>query len=337
MKTRGFRYCKRCGTKLRKNGTQQNGKQRWRCLRCGTARIRQRRDTIFRNELKGFVSYLLCMTARNKRNGSLATQSRRNVPYWQVMPEPFVTGEVYAFVVADATSVGKGVAGILRSETHVLTWNHGVRENSELWLRVFGTIPRPSAVVCDGQKGILKALKLLWPDVVIQRCLVHVERNMHTKLTRRPKSEAGQGIQQLVDQLFLVRTADDMAEFVALFLALYDRHETFLKQRTMNTDPTSSHKWWYTHRSVRSAYRQIDQLIRDDQLFAFITHPELNLPRDSNGLEGGVNSPLKELLHRHRGLTAMHQKRLADWYLDSRTEYPYMKRRHEKSVKKHTF
>lgn len=337
MKTRGFRYCKRCGAKLRKNGTQQNSKQRWRCVRCGTARIHRRRDTTFRNELKGFVSYILGMTARNKRKDSLATQSRHYAPYWQVVPVPCVTGEVHAFVVADATSVGMGVVGILRSETHVMTWHHGIRENSELWLRTFSTIPRPSAVVCDGQKGILKALKLLCPDVVIQRCLVHVERNMHTKLTRHPKSEAGQDLRQLVDQLFLVRTENDMAEFVALFLALYDRHETFLKQRTMNVDPTSSRKWWYTHRSVRSAYRQIDQLIRDDQLFAFITHPELHMPRDSNGLEGGVNSPLKELLHRHRGLTATHQQRLADWYLDSRTEYPYMKRGHEKPVKKHTF
>lgn len=337
MKTRGFRYCNRCGTKLRKNGTQQNGKQRWRCLRCGTARIRQRRDTTFRNELKGFVSYLLGMTARNKRKRSLATQFRHTTPYWQIVPEPFVTGEIYAFVVADATSVGKDVVGILRSETHVLTWDYGIRETSELWLRVFRAIPRPSAVVCDGQKGILKALRLLWPDVVIQRCLVHVARNLRTKLTSHPKSEAGQDLQQLVDQLFSLRTEDDMAEFVALFLVLYDRHETFLKQRTMNIDPTSSRAWWYTHRSVRSAYRQIDQLIRDDQLFAFITHPELNLPHDSNGLEGGINSPLKELLHRHRGLTAPHQQRLADWYLDSRTKYPYLKRCREKPVKKHTF
>jgi putative transposase len=328
MKQRGFRYCSVCQHKLHSNGQQPNGKQRWRCRTCGTGRIRPRADVAARNQLQGFVSYLLGMLPR-KEYGATTTMSRRYVACWETVPRPFITGEVFDYLLIDATAVGHGVVAIARTSSYVINWQHGDREKSQLWLAVLAQLPCPHAIVCDGQKGILKALDLLWPTAVIQRCLVHVQRNIRGKLTANPQSEAGKDLQWLIRRLFAVNNAEQMPEFVAVFELLQTQHAGFLCERTQNPDPNGKRTWWYTHRGVRSAYNQIAKLLRDDQLFAFITHPELQLPKQTNRLEGGTNASLSELLHRHRGLSPTHQRRLTDWYLDSQTEEPYLTRRPE--------
>lgn len=106
-------------------------------------------------------------------------------------------------------------------------------------------------MVCDGQRGILKAVDQLWPGIVIQRCHVHVERNIRTKLTRNPRTDAGADLQWLMNRLDRVDDEVSMAEFMALFDALYNRHGSFLNERTYNANPEGNKKWWYTHGRVR--------------------------------------------------------------------------------------
>jgi hypothetical protein len=326
MKQQGFRYCKRCHDKLRANGFQPNGKKRWRCLNCGTARIQRRKDVTDRNRLQGLVSYLLGSQKRAAHT-TRSSATRHDADYWDVIPTLLITGEIYDCVVLDATSVGCRVVAIIRSLSHCLVWQYGLREQSELWSGTLAMLPRPRAVVCDGQKGILKALREVWPGIIIQRCHVHVRRNIRVKLTLHPQSQAGQDLQRLMRRLSAVKTEEDMLCFTDDFTKLYDRHEPFLKEKTRGPNPKGRHGWWYTHREVRSAYQQLDELIRSGQLFAYIVHPQLHIPNQTNYVEGGINSPLKELLHRHRGLTQDRQERLTDWYLDSRTEFPHLKRK----------
>ncbi|MCA1807685.1 MAG: transposase [Actinobacteria bacterium] len=225
----------------------------------------------------------------------------------------------------DAKRVGQLCCAIAASRHYVCNWSYGERENSRLWATTLGKLPQPKAVVCDGQKGILKALGYLWPGVVIQRCHFHVQLNMRTKLTLNPQTAAGQDLKVHLSTLKDVVDAGSMDHFIVIFHELHKQHEDFLKARTVNPNPApGQRKWWYTHRSVRSAYRQMDGLIASGHLFAFLIHPGLDLPRTTNRLEGGINSPMQELLHRHRGLKQQHQLRLADWYLDSRSETPYL-------------
>lgn len=219
------------------------------------------------------------------------------------------------------------VCCIVIDKCFVRTWCYGKRENSSLWTNTLWAIPQPGAVVTDGQKGILKALNTLWPTVVIQRCLVHVERNMRVKLTMHPQSDAGKDLQWLINYLWSINNYEDMSMFVAIFGQLYWQHDEFIKQRSYHQANDFKRTWWYTHRSVRSAYRQIAKLINDDHLFAYITYLELNIPKTTNKLEGGINSRVDELLHRHRGMQFEHQRRIVDWYLDKRTEVPYLARK----------
>ena len=96
-----------------------------------------------------------------------------------------------------------------------------------------------------------------------------------------------------------------------------------IKARTYAINPNpSQRKWWYTHRGLRSAYRQLDKLLKDNQLFTYL-EPDLTtelIPRTTNYVEGGINSQLRTKLKLHRGLNQTHQQRLVEWYLYTRTK-----------------
>jgi AraC-like DNA-binding protein len=47
------------------------------------------------------------------------------------------------------------------------------------------------SITTDGHKSILKAIKAALPDVIMQRCLVHIQRMCMLWLTRYPKHIAG--------------------------------------------------------------------------------------------------------------------------------------------------
>lgn len=51
-------------------------------------------------------------------------------------------------------------------------------------------VPEPVMVATDGGKGFKKAARAIWPNVNMQRCLVHVARQMMRKTTMNPQLEA---------------------------------------------------------------------------------------------------------------------------------------------------
>jgi hypothetical protein len=57
--------------------------------------------------------------------------------------------------------------------------------------RGFGPVPGHRLLaLCDGSKALHKALRGQWPEVLLQQCLVHVERNVLDRLRRSERAEA---------------------------------------------------------------------------------------------------------------------------------------------------
>ena len=75
---------------------------------------------------------------------------------------------------------------------HVLDFELGSSENKEVCLGVMRrlmkrgfSVKRPLFAVLDGSDALRSAVKEFFPDSVIQRCLVHKERNIRAKLSKR--------------------------------------------------------------------------------------------------------------------------------------------------------
>ena len=249
-----------------------------------------------------------------------------------VVPKPPATGEIYPVLLMDGTRVGGQVCLIVRSPEYVVSWSFASWEASWSWDKLLLTIPPPTVIVCDGQKGMLLSIARCWPMTRIQRCLFHVWQNLRTKLTLHPESEAGIDLLEHYRCIWEVHTKAQANAWAATFYEIHEHHSEFLSERSYSQVKLQGRRsWWYTHRNVRGAYRQIGKLLRDEQLFTHLgvdllatlaqtTNVLQKIPRTTNHMEGGTNSNLKGQLYIHRGMPSAHQQKLTEWYLYSKTE-----------------
>lgn len=206
----------------------------------------------------------------------------------------------------------ENAALICRTMTEQISWMFAERKTLANWMGFLRNLPTPDAVVIDGQKGLLAANLCLWPHTKIQRCLVHIGRLARTKLTRQPKTTAGKELLRLVQRLFAVQTRKQRGRWLRVYRRWERRHAAFLKERSHGESKAREKRnWWYTHRSIRAARSLVRNAL--PHLFTFIDHP--HVPRTTNHVEGSVNSRLKELVHRHRGLPQARKQVLVTEYL----------------------
>jgi len=188
------------------------------------------------------------------------------------------------------------------TEDGTACWTFAPRETAATWSGLLERMPRPAVVVCDGQKGLLKAIHAVWPGVAIQRCHFHVLQLARRYLTRRPKTEAGQDIQALMRQMTVARTHEDAGAWRRAYDAWEKKYASFLVERTYYRAGTRM-RWWYTHRNLRGMRSLIQGAL--PHLFTFLDHP--GTPNTTNHVEGGINAMIAEALRLHRGLR-LHQK-----------------------------
>jgi len=320
-KKHGFRYCEQCGNKLQKWGYTTAGKRRWRCTLCTSTNTRKRKDLSRGYELERFVSWLLGKSSQDELDQPARTFRDQTAWCWGVAPPHVLSGEIHHAVIVDGIQIGGMVCLIARTANFVIAWLWVPRENSQAWIALFRLLPQPTYVVCDGQKGLLKALASCWPAATIQRCRFHAWLNIKTKLTLHPETVAGQELLKLTRDLLHVQTKRQARRWKRQLKHWYRKHQQFVDERTVKQDPKPRERSWrYTHERLRSACQQLTILTND--LLASSYHPHPELSSTTNHVEGGINSQLRTKLKLHRGMPAAHQMRLVDWYLYSRTESP---------------
>lgn len=206
------------------------------------------------------------------------------------------------------------------------------QEKTAAWTALLERIPAPRVVVIDGGQGLASALAACWPDTLIQRCLVHVQRNVRTHVTTRPRTEAGKGLRKLALALTRITSRAQAAEWTAALNAWHQQHRDYLNQRTSASEPgavrpswakATAQSWW-THDRARKVYNLLARLTQRGHLFTYLRE-DLNglaINPTTNRIEGGRNAGIKDLLRRHRGMTSDHQRRAVEWYCYQRSPRP---------------
>jgi len=98
----------------------------------------------------------------------------------------------------------------------------------------------------NGGAGLAKALKTVWPETSVQRCLVHIQRNLRRHLTRRPRTTPGKHLAKLNYALTNIRALDGAAEWMTALASWHSTHQVFLNEKTYATDPLAATPWWWT-------------------------------------------------------------------------------------------
>jgi len=115
--------------------------------------------------------------------------------------------------------------GITREgERVVLHLSLGGRESTESWKGVLNDLVerglnKPLLLVTDGNPGLLKAIKDIWPEVPRQRCAVHRIRNVLARVPKKKQDE----VRKAVHRIFYAACLDDARDEAREFLSRYSR------------------------------------------------------------------------------------------------------------------
>lgn len=166
-------------------------------------------------------------------------------------------------------------------------------------------------VVSDWKGSIVAAVKEIAGkffngDLPHQRCLVHTQLQCQTYLTRRPKTEAGRNLLELVHLLNQVKTIYHRNILFLWLQRFEERYMPAIKERTYSEDKKN---WWYTHKYLRRTFLILKN--NWDHLFVYLDYPYL--VKDTNRLEG-LFSQLDNSLGRHRGLSKKSRANFLYWF-----------------------
>ena len=164
------------------------------------------------------------------------------------------------------------------------------------------------SITCDGHRAILKAVrKVFKKDIIVQRCLVHIQRMSRIWLTKTPKSLAGLELLKLTGQIHRITTHEQKNYWLR---ALYDwdmAHQSFIKEKSFSP---LTNRYWYTHKMARRVRYLLIHAFQN--MFHYLDDEKIH--KSTNALESFFGH-LKDNLSIHRGLTVRHRRNFIQWYL----------------------
>ncbi len=329
------RRCPICQCHSKKKGFTSAKTQRWYCKHCRYSFTDKRDDQARIKQFVEFIRYVTDTLPRRAHAKSLSTWDRAHEWCWHTAPIWEITGEVYDQVLIDGTYIAYGWCVLIAYTTGgVIAYQLCQGENKAAYIALLERIPAPAVVVTDGDKGALSAIKQVWPQTRVQRCLVHIQRNIRRLTTLNPKTEQHQALRHLSLELTKITTRTQAIEWIKSLAAFHTLYDEWLNEKTYREDTPADQipafarknkKWWYTHHQTRSIVHALDRHIKDGVLFTFLEPPNQvtsKIVSTTNPLEGGANSPLKAFLHAHRGWPEEHMLTAINYFLYNRSINP---------------
>ena len=176
---------------MKRNGTTSKGTPRWRCKNpsCGASTIKTNSEAIHAARFRLFIDWITGTRSLDQLANAhgLTRRTLRTYfhPFWAIeVPDNTDHQRVYDQVFIDGTYFNTNCLLVASTTDHVVAWHWCFTEDSYAYSKLLNKLAPPKVVTTDGQKGALKAIKNRWPTTRIQRCLVHVKRNIQTYVSQ---------------------------------------------------------------------------------------------------------------------------------------------------------
>lgn len=192
---------------------------------------------------------------------------------------------------------------------NVIAGQYEISENSQPQLRSFfepliakGLSPR--SCTADGNPHVIRILKILWPNIIIQRCIVHVQRQGLMWCRQKPKRFDAKELRHIFLQVPCIKS--------------YEQRDNLLEQ---------IYKWELRYGGVIDAQPERGKVFSDlkrarsmllkaiPNMFQYLDDP--SIPPTTNGLEGYF-ARLKQHYRHHRGMTPPKRRNYFQWYFHFR-------------------
>jgi hypothetical protein len=234
----------------------------------------------------------------------------RIIHFWLANYPPKRNGlEQYKYLIFDGTYFQrpKSFIALMDATTNaIICGKYPVNENSEKQVSVFFNNLKsqgldPVSCTVDGNPQVIRALRKLWPGIIIQRCLIHIQRQGFMWCRTDPKTVYGRELRKIFALVTFIRTREErdfFLERVAKWEAEYGQHIKSRKERG---------------RVFSDIKRARSMLLKAlPNMFHYLDNP--NTSFTTNSLEGYF-SRLKRHYGQHRGLPKKKLENYLAWYL----------------------
>ncbi len=151
----------------------------------------------------------------------------------------------------------------------------------------------PTAITTDGLYTVIRAFREVFPGIITQRCLFHIEMQIGMWLRFRPKSRLAQDLKALLPILRNAYVEPEALRFKQKYLKLRNSHRAEIEALD-NSHPVED--------DLAKCFTLLDKAL--DCMFNFINDPRIS--RTTSALEG-YNKKIQDIRgFRHCGLTEDH-------------------------------
>ncbi len=297
---------------------KQLGKQRFKCKSCGLLFTSNNLGVTKRNRFKWFRDWVLgrqTILQISKASGySHRTLQTYFDYYLSKRPVLHIKPSEKLNLLIDGTYFANKLCLVLYRDNLIKytqlyritdgEWYDEIKEDLTNLLSIGIQI---ESITCDGHKAVLKAIRSADKNILIQRCVVHVQRMCRIWLTSQPQSLAGYELLTIINKIHRIESTHQWGYWIVELIEWSEKHKEFISEKSFN--PLTG-RYWYKHKMVRRSFVVVKRALPN--MFHYLHNPRI--PKSTNGLESFFGH-LKGHLAIHRGLTTTHFKGYIQWYL----------------------
>ena len=306
------KHCPNCKSKeVKLYGKTRQDKQRYQCLKCKRTYLWKQNLSLTQRRYNWFKEWMLeGLTIKQiaKINKVSSSTVSRVIQYWIKKEPPKVKDlEEAKYVILDGTYINRrtGLYVVMDGKNHrVIYGDYGISETGKHLKTFYYHLQKeglnPLSATIDGSLQQLKYLRESWNNLIIQRCLVHIQRQGLSWLRQKPKRIDAMKLRDLLLQVLYIKTKEQSENFIKGFRIWEDRFGLELTRSTNRGKVFSD--------LLRTRSMILNAL---PHMFNYLDNPEIS--KTTNALEGYFGR-LKHKYRTHKGLSLHKRKNYFRWY-----------------------
>ena len=223
------KQCPKCSNKkVKLYGKTKQGKQRYQCLRCKSTYLWKQNKSIEQRRYSWFNQWILeGLTVKQIAKIKKVSSSTVNrvIQYWLKKEPPKVKDlEKAKYVILNGTYINHrtGLYVVMDGKDHrVIYGDYGISETGKHLKTFYDHLQQkglnPLSATIDGSLQQIKYLREAWENLIIQRCLVHIQRQGLSWLRQKPKRIEAIELRDLLLQVLYIKTKEQSENFIRGF------------------------------------------------------------------------------------------------------------------------
>lgn len=211
--------CPVCSSLKTQKWGKRNGKQRYHCTDCYHNFSGSNEGVSLQNQFVWFRKWVMerqvYKTLIRDSGMSQSKLQRLFNKYLSTPPQNIVRSKSNVHLLIDGTYFTNGLCLILYYDKDLQYVQLYRNTNKEKYKEIREDLENLKllgvdvySVTCDGHKSILKSVKKVYPNAVIQRCVVHVKRYAVSRLGKYPKLKESKELLQLIRPITRIETIE---------------------------------------------------------------------------------------------------------------------------------